>query len=161
MNSPDYRRDIVNRIVRQLNMMNSKRLTSGQSSALQGATVLLLNECPLDLDRNRSKERDQKHTSIIAAESVRPGWEWRATLASSALSRFLIVSRSWRIQMQRTPKGETSCPACSARWRLAACPGGSSDGYRHHGCFHLGEGQWSGTSRASPEPYFLSFHEPL
>ena len=33
-----------------------------------------------------------------------------ATLASSAFSRFFIVSRSWRIQMQRTPKGDTSVP---------------------------------------------------
>jgi len=49
-----------------------------------------------------------------------------ATLASSAFSRFFIVSRSWRNQMQRTPKGETSVPRffsslAALAWPQAGC----------------------------------------
>ena len=41
--------------------------------------------------------------------STRPSW---ALLASSALSRLFIVSRSWRSHTQRTPAGETVSPRC-------------------------------------------------
>src|SRR6202044_3393771 len=44
----------------------------------------------------------------------------QATLASSALSRFFIVSRSWRCQTPRTPAGEIEWP--SLRSSLAIRP---------------------------------------
>jgi len=55
--------------------------------------------------------------------STPPSW---ATFASSAFSRCFMVARSWRSQMQRTPKGETSVSRCfnslAARaWPQAGC----------------------------------------
>src|SRR3954468_5066800 len=52
---------------------------------------------------------------------TKPSW---ATLASSALRRFFIVSRSWRCHTPRTPAGPRarpparwSAPVCASRWR--------------------------------------------
>ena len=42
-----------------------------------------------------------------ASVSTKPSW---ALLASSALSRLVMVSRSWRSQMRRTPAGEMVSP---------------------------------------------------
>src|SRR5262245_1194572 len=47
--------------------------------------------------------------TTCASVSTRPSW---ALLASSALSRLFIVSRSWRSHTQRTPAGETVSPRC-------------------------------------------------
>src|SRR6516165_1166994 len=47
--------------------------------------------------------------TTCASVSTRPSW---ALLASSALSRFFIVSRLWHSHTQRTPAGETVSPRC-------------------------------------------------
>ena len=93
VNSPDYRRDIVNRIVRQLNMMIFEKAYVGSIQRVAGGYSFIVERMPARFGSDWSKDRDQKHTSIIAAELVRPGWEWRATLASTPLSRFFIVSQ--------------------------------------------------------------------
>jgi len=41
----------------------------------------------------------------------------QCALASSVFNRFFIVSRSCRIEMQRTPTGETSVPGSSTHWQ--------------------------------------------
>jgi hypothetical protein len=46
--------------------------------------------------------------TTCASVSTRPSW---ALLASKALSRFFMVSRSWRSHTQRTPAGETVIPS--------------------------------------------------
>ena len=45
--------------------------------------------------------------ATCASLRIRPSC---AILASSAFSRFLVFSRSWRCHTQRTPKGETDRP---------------------------------------------------
>ena len=44
--------------------------------------------------------------------STRPSW---AIFASSALSRFFMVSSSWRCHTLRTPAGEIEWPRCGPR----------------------------------------------
>jgi len=58
-----------------------------------------------------------------ASVSTRPSW---ALLASKALSRFFMVSRSWRSHTQRTPAGETVIPRfwsslAMRTWPKAGC----------------------------------------
>src|ERR1700716_2968957 len=58
-----------------------------------------------------------------ASVRIRPSC---ATLASSALSRFFIVSRSWRCQTPRTPAGEIEWPSflislATRIWPKAGC----------------------------------------
>ena len=55
-----------------------------------------------------------------------PSW---ATLASSAFSRFFMVSRSWRCHTQRTPAGDTVSPDLPERWLL--------DGELNNGAFDI------------------------
>src|SRR5262249_38198504 len=68
-----------------------------------------------------------------ASVSTRPSC---ALLASSALSRLFIVSRSWRSHTQRTPAGETVSP------RILSCNADLSggrllDGQRYDGVLDL------------------------
>src|ERR1700735_3381248 len=46
----------------------------------------------------------------------------QATLASSALSRFFIVSRSWRCQTPRTPAGEIEWPSLRSSLAMRIWP---------------------------------------
>src|ERR1700758_2433317 len=66
-----------------------------------------------------------------ASVSTRPSW---ALLASSALSRLFMVSRSWRSHTQRTPAGETVSPRFLSS---LATKGWLLNRERHDGVFDL------------------------
>ena len=73
--------------------------------------------------------------TTCASVSTRPSW---ALLASSALSRLFMVSRSWRSQTQRTPAGETVSPRFLNSLAMPTWPNGRPlDGQRDDGVLDI------------------------
>src|SRR5437660_5396949 len=69
-----------------------------------------------------------------ASVSTRPSW---ALLASNALSRFFMVSKSWRSHTQRTPAGETVSPLPQLVGNADLTEGRLLDGERNDGVLDL------------------------
>ena len=70
-----------------------------------------------------------------ASVSTKPSW---ALLASSALSRFFMVSKSWRSHTQRTPAGETVSPRLRSSLATRTWPNRRLlDGKRNDGVFDI------------------------
>ena len=66
-----------------------------------------------------ARQRDPGPPITCASVSTRPSW---ALLASSALSRLVMVSSSWRCHTQRTPAGDTASPRFLSSLATRTCP---------------------------------------